>query len=135
MHRLNNVLDLLCSEVLVAERQLALDLIVHDAGDADAAGVGETLQSRGDVDAIAVDLLALDHHVAEIDANAEFHPARRLQIRILALERRLNLDRAIHRLDHAGEVSQHAVASGVHEAPAMILDATVYDLAADRVRS
>src|SRR6267378_4462612 len=38
--------------------------------DADPARFGETLQPRGDVDSIAVDLLAFDHHVAQVHADA-----------------------------------------------------------------
>ena len=35
-------------------------------------GSAELLQPRGDVDPVAVDVVALDHHVAEIDADAQY---------------------------------------------------------------
>jgi hypothetical protein len=47
---------------------------VDGAGDADTAGFRQALQARGDVDAIAVDLLALHHYVANLDPNAKLHP-------------------------------------------------------------
>ena len=92
------------------------------ARNADAAGVGETLQPRRDVDPITVDLIALDHHVAEVDADAKLHPALLRQLSVLGLERGLNIHRAIHRLDHAGELGQNAIASGVYEAAVVLLD-------------
>ena len=46
-------------------RDLALDLVVGRAGDDDAAGVRQLLQPLGDDDAVAVDVVALDDHVAQ----------------------------------------------------------------------
>ena len=57
--------------VLEADVDAIADAFVDDRGDADAAGLGQRLQPRGDVDAVAVDVVALDDHVAEIDADAQ----------------------------------------------------------------
>lgn len=46
------------SEVLIVERQSAFDLIMHVSGDADATGRREAFQSSGDIDAVAIYLLA-----------------------------------------------------------------------------
>ena len=69
--RPGDVLDLLRAEVLEGEAQLVEDLVAHDAADADAAGFGQRLQPRRDVDAIAEDVVAVDDDVADIDADAE----------------------------------------------------------------
>src|SRR6266852_9875002 len=90
--------------------------------DADTAGFGEALEAGGDVDAVAVDLLAIDHHVAEVDADAKFHPALGWQIRVLSLERGLDLDGALDRIHDAGKFSQNAVTCGINESSAMLLD-------------
>jgi len=95
---------------------------VNRARNADAAGVGETLQPPRDVDPITVDLIALDHHVAEVDADAKLHPALRRQLRVLGLERGLNIHRAIHRPNHAGELGKYAIAGRVYEAAVVLLD-------------
>jgi hypothetical protein len=121
-YRLGDVLDLLLAQILVAQRELVLDMFMNGARDADAAGVGEALQPRRDVDPITVDLIALDNHVAEVDADPELHPALRWQLRVLSFERGLNIHRAIHRLDHAGELGQNAVAGRVYEAAVVPLD-------------
>ena len=36
-------------------------------------GIGETLQPGGDVDAVAVESLAFDDHIAQVDADAKLH--------------------------------------------------------------
>jgi hypothetical protein len=90
--------------------------------DADTARVGEAFEARGDIDAVAVDLLAVDHHVAEVDADAEFHPALGWQRRVLGLERGLNLDGALDRIHDAGKLGEYAVTRRVDEASVMLLD-------------
>jgi hypothetical protein len=82
----------LFATILENEIQFVADLIVHSAGKADAARIGEAFEARGDVDAVAVDLGALGHYVAEIDADAEFHPAGRRQIRVGGFEGALNIN-------------------------------------------
>ena len=74
-HRLGDVLQRLLAQILEA----AGDAVAAPArctalGDADAAGIGERLQPRGDVDAVAVDVpsASLDH-VAQVDADAKAH--------------------------------------------------------------
>jgi hypothetical protein len=47
------------------------DLIVSNAGDAGAAGAGEGLQPRGDVDAIAKEVTSFDHDIADMDSDPE----------------------------------------------------------------
>jgi hypothetical protein len=49
----------------------------------------------------------------------------RRQIGVLSLERGLNLDGTIHRLDHTGEFSEDTIASGVDEAAAVTFDEAV----------
>src|SRR5713101_8753401 len=93
---------------------------MHLAGDADPARFGETLEARGDVDAVAVDLLAIHHHVAEVDADAELHPALRRQLLVFGLERGLDLDRALDRIHDAGELSKNAVTCGINEPSVML---------------
>jgi hypothetical protein len=41
-----------------------LDLVVYDAGYADPARLGDPLQPRGDVDAVAVNVAVFDDHIA-----------------------------------------------------------------------
>ena len=50
--------------------EFVANLVAHHLRDADAAGFGQRLKSRGDVDPVTVDVVAIDDHVAEIDPDA-----------------------------------------------------------------
>jgi hypothetical protein len=128
-HRSGNVLHFLLACVFIAQREFVSYLLMHSTRDADAAWFGETLETRRDVDAVAVDLLALDHNVAEVDADAEFHPAFERNRDVFGFERGLDLDRALDRIHDAGELREHAVTGGVDEPAAMLLDEGVNDFA------
>src|SRR5260370_944434 len=93
-----------------------------------SGNAGATSSARG-VDAVAVDLLAIHHHVAEIDSDAKLHLPLGWQIRVLGLDGRLNFDGALDRIDDAGELGKYAVARGIDEAPAMRLDQRIDQLA------
>jgi len=55
-----------------------MDLIEHRAGDADATGIRERFDARGDVDAVAEDVAVAHLHVAEVQADAHLDaPLRR----------------------------------------------------------
>ena len=70
-HRLVYVFDPLLAEAVETDRELVLHMIIGAAGDDDAAGIGKALQPIGDVHAVAVHVVPLGNHVAEIDADAE----------------------------------------------------------------
>ena len=76
--RAGDVLDALLAEILEGDVvEPVADLVAHRAGDADAARLGKHLEARRDIDAIAENVVLLDDHVAEIDADAELDPPRR----------------------------------------------------------
>ena len=65
----------LCSPpVLEWVGQLVSDLIAHRPRDEDATRFRQRLQSRGDVDAIPVNIVVFNDYVAEIDPDAEVDP-------------------------------------------------------------
>src|SRR4029450_2390694 len=107
-HRPRDVLDGVLALELVPERKLALDLIVGRAGEADPAAVGEALQARRDVHAVAIESLTLDDDVAEIDADAEPHPARVRQPGVARLDLPLDVDGALDGVDEPRQLGQHA---------------------------
>ena len=101
LHRLGDVLQGLRPEVVEHEIDLAADLPVRVVGNADAAGLGEFFQAGGDVDAVAEDIVLVDHDVAEMDADAEFDPLIRRNGGVAHRHAALDFDRALHRLDGA----------------------------------
>ncbi len=66
-----DVLDGLRAEKCEAHIDVLFHLVEDAAGDADTARFGQSLQTGRDVDAVAVDILLVDHHVAQVDPNAE----------------------------------------------------------------
>jgi hypothetical protein len=101
-----------------------MDLIVNSAGDADAARLGEAFQPRRDVDSVTVNLLALPHHVAEVDADSEFHPAfgRTSEFSPLSLVWISTAHCTASTLANSG---QYAIARRVNEAPTVMSDKAV----------
>ncbi len=104
-------------------------------GDEHPAGIGERLDPCGDVDAVAVEVVALDDHIAEIDADAQFDAALRRDARIPLGHRLLHRDRAAHRIDDAGKLDQQAVAGGLDDAAPVLGDLRIEQLAAQRFQA
>src|SRR6266436_3916812 len=124
-----DVLDALVAEILEFEVvQSVTDLITHRAGDADATGLGEGFEARRHVDAVAKDVVFLNDHVAQIDADAELHPPRRRDVRVTSRHSALNLGSAQHGVGDAVEFDQHAVASGLDDAATVLRDSRIDEL-------
>ena len=96
---------------------LPRDLVVDAAGDADAARLGQALQPRRDIDAVAVEVVALDDDVAEIDADAQHDTPRLRQVRIRsAIIRRCSSTAHVTASTALRELDQHAVAHQLDDA-------------------
>src|SRR5713101_4686168 len=128
-HWPSDVLDQLVAHILETVRELVADLVAHDPRDADPARLGQRLQPRRNVDAIAVDVVILADDVAEIDADAELDSPFDGDAGIAFGHRTLHLDRTMHRVDDAGELDEEPVTGGFDDADAMLLDSWVGDLA------
>jgi hypothetical protein len=71
------------------------------------------------------DVVVLDDHIAEVDADAELHPPRRRDVRVASRHPALDLGSAQDRVDDAVEFDQHAVASGLDNAAAVLCDGRI----------
>src|SRR5689334_1218820 len=69
MHRGFDIFHGVLAHVVEYARGLASDLIAHDSRQRDATGCRQRLDSRRHIDAIAVDVIAIDDHFAQIDAD------------------------------------------------------------------
>ncbi len=85
-------------------------MIAHAPRHADATGLGDCLEARCDVDAIAEDAAILDHHIADIDPDAQQHTALGWQVCVGLGQRLLDGNGAMNSIDDACELSQYAVA-------------------------
>src|SRR5262249_25725922 len=84
------------------------------------------------IDPIAVDTLALDNDIAQVDANAKLHAAVGRKFGVSGAELMLDGDGTLHSLDHTGKLRQQVIAWGVHDAPPVLLDESGHQLAVRR---
>jgi hypothetical protein len=82
------------------------------------------------VDAIAVEILAIDHDVADIDADAEFDLAIIGDPGIAIMHAGLDLDSTARGVEHAAELDEEAVAHHLEDAPAVFRYGRIEELAA-----
>ena len=102
------VLESLIAEGAVGHTELALDMIVSLARDADAPRFSQGLQSGRDVHAIAKHVIALGHDVAQMHADAKQQqqcPGPQIACR----HGTLDVTRLSHGLDHRRKFGQEAV--------------------------
>ena len=99
---------------------MSLDLLAHRRRDADLLGLGQSLQPRRDIDAVAEQIVAARHHVAQIEADPELDLPILGEIAIAARGHALDRHRAAHRLHRARELGHDAVAGEIED-PAVVL--------------
>jgi len=95
------------------------DAFVDDGGNANAAGLGQRLQAGGDVDAIAIDIVAFDDHITEIDPDPQHNPRLPQGLVGQGAVRALHRQGAVHRVDHAAEFDDGAIADELDDAAVM----------------
>ena len=132
-HRPRNVLELALAGILEGDIELALHVLLHSSGHADAAGLGQRLQPRCHIHTITPHIVVVDDDVAEIDADAEHDPLLRRDTGVAHRHPALDFDRAAHGIDHAGELGEDAVAGDPHHPPVMILDRGLDEVAPMRL--
>ncbi len=121
---MRDVLDRLLAQELVRELQLVADCGAHRLGYADSTGLGETLQSGGDIHPVTVDVVAVLDDVTQIDADAELDLAIVGLVLVEGSEGSLDMSRTGKRIDRRLEHGERGVAGVVHDATAMVLDRT-----------
>ncbi len=94
-------------------------------GDADAARLGDPLEPRRDIDAVAENIVVVEDDVADMDADAKLDPELGRHVDIPLRHRALHFHRTARRIDGAGELDQHAVAGGLDDAAVMRGDAGI----------
>src|SRR5450631_63124 len=131
--RSGNVLDRLLAQIFETEAELIAHLIMDDARNHDSAGFGERLQPGGHVDAVAKDIVTVDHNVADIDADAELDAVVCLNAGVPLDHAALNINGAAHGVDDADKLHQHPVARGLDDAAAVLGDPGVDQFLAMRL--
>ena len=114
--RAGDVLEVLLAQIGELDPDLASDLIVGRRRDADAAGFGDALKSRRDVNAISKDVMGLDDYVADIDAYTESNAPVFHLTDCEFLDAGLKLHSSSNRFDRARKLRQKPVTRVLHDA-------------------
>ena len=91
-------------------------------------GSARAFQPRRDVHAVAVDVVALDDDVAEVDTDAKANALVLGNARLAPGHGALDLDGALHGVDHARELHQRAVAHQLDDASVVRRDRRIDEL-------
>src|SRR5262249_17530811 len=97
-------------------------MVISRAGNDNTASSRKLLQPRGNVDSIAVHIVAFGDDVAEIDADTHIDTAGVGQAGIALRHAALQANGALDGVDDTGELSQQTVAHQLENAAAMALD-------------
>ena len=120
-YRPDDVLDLLLASIVQRQPYLALEVVIGGAGDQYAAGFAKLLETGGDIDAVAEQVCAVHHDVAEIDSHPEHDAALSRAARLHRGDLLLGCDRTVDCVDDGTELCNGAVAHQLDDA-AMVFD-------------
>jgi len=96
------------------------DLVEKRGADVDRARIGALLDARGEIDAVADQVVAIDHHVGQMQSEAH---GQWFVVSTLPQRQHLaNADRAAQCVDRARELGQHRVAHRLEEASVALGD-------------
>ena len=116
--------------------QPAAHLTIGVLGQTDRARLRDTLESRGDIDAVTHQIaVALLDDVTEMDADPKFDALVGCDLSVALDHRPLNFNGAVHCVDDAAELDDTAVASSLDDAPMVDRDGRIDQVAAKRPKS
>src|SRR6185437_14810832 len=129
--RLGDVLQSGCAKVGDLEIEPRLHLPVGLLGEADRTGLGDALEPRRNVDAVAHEVaVALLDDVAQVNADTVFDAPLGRHAGVALDEAGLHFDGAAHGVDHAAELYDRAVAGALDDPAAMRGDRRLEEIAA-----
>ena len=135
LDRPRDVLDGLLPARLDFDRHLVAHLLRSTARYVDAAGIRQRLDPGGDIHAIAIDVVAIDDDVTDIDADPELYPTVFGAVRIAFANLLLDLDRAGDSVHGARELHQRAVTHEFDRPARMGRDQRIDEVAPDGLQT
>jgi hypothetical protein len=115
-----DILQLDLASVREGEIELVSHLLMHRPRQRDATGIGNALDARRNVDAVAHQVVALHDNIANVDADAQGQSPERTCL--------LDRHRAGHRLNCARKLDQEAIADRLEQSPGMLRELRLYDI-------
>ena len=130
--RFGDVLELRWAKVGYSEIDPSLDLPIGLLRETDRGRLADALQSGRDVHPVAHEIaVALLDDVAEMDTDAKFNSPFGGQAGVTFDHAGLHFDSAAHRVDHAAELDEAAIAGALDDAPMMRVDGWIDQIAAE----
>ena len=130
-HGVSDVLQLFWAEVRDGETKPPFHLPISVLGQTDRARRTNAFEAGSEIDAVAHEIaVALLDNVAEVNTDAKLDPPVRRNSRVALEEAVLHFDCAAHRVDHAAEFDEAAVASVLDDPAVMRADGGINQIAA-----
>src|SRR5215469_4822156 len=133
-HGASDVLELLLSGIDEPGCDPIAYLAIDILGDVDATRLGDALQARRHVDAVAQQIVALDHNVPDMDADPERYPLVLGLIGVFSSHLLLHFNSTAHSIHYTRELDQDAVAGGLHDPATVGGNSRVDQLAPQRAQ-
>jgi hypothetical protein len=109
-----------CTQIAHGEIEPRLHLPIGIFGQTDGAGLSDTLQSCGNIDAVAHQIaVALLNHIAQMDTDSKLDATFGWKAGIALDHAVLHLDGAAHGVNHAAELNDGSIA-GALDHPAIV---------------
>lgn len=100
------------------------------AGNANAPRIGNRLKSRRDIHTVAEYVTPVDYNIPDIDANPEFDALVVADGGVPCDHAALDIECASAGVDDARKFDEHAIAGGLYDAPAVLDDCWIDEIAA-----
>ena len=110
LHRPLDVLQLDLADAREWFRDFVVYVIEHLLGDRDPTRLGQRLDPRGNVHAVAHNVIPPAQHIAEVNANSNLQLSVFRSAQVAPGQRLLEFDRAFHRGHRTGKLNQKGVA-------------------------
>ena len=121
------------AEIGDREIEPPLDLPIGVLGQTDRARLGDALQPRGDIDAVAHQIaVAFLDHVAEMDADPKFDALVRRDPSVALDHRPLDFNGAVHCVDDTPELDNCAIAGALDDPAVVHGDGRIDQVASER---
>ena len=107
-------------------------MVKRRLGDTDTAGLCQSFQPGGDVDAVTINLIFFLDYISEVDADTKLHPSIFRNFFVARFYLFLNSHRALDRIDHTGKLRQQVVTGRVYYPAVVLLDKRFKNLTVGR---
>jgi hypothetical protein len=128
MYRPLDVLEFFEAAIDKLHIQTVAHIVMNPRRYTDPTRIGALLQTRGDIHAITMNVVAIDDDIAQIDADAQHQLLRRRDMGIAFGHALLDFQRTLGGFDNAGKFQQQPIAHGLDDTPATGRDRRVDQL-------